>query len=136
MGFFDAIENLAAQELSGQGGSEQGRVAGGLVQAIQEQPGGLQGVLATLQQNGLGQHLQNWTAGDSQPASPDQVQQGLNGTGIIESVAEKAGVSPEVAKMAIAALLPIVVAHFAPNGQTAPESQFGGLASQLLSRFL
>jgi uncharacterized protein YidB (DUF937 family) len=137
MGFLDSIESLASQEIQSKlGDSEQGRIAGSLMQAIQEHPGGVQGVLESMKQNGLDQHVQGWANGETPAATPDQVQQGLSGTNLIESVAEKAGVSPQVAQMAITTLLPIVVAHFAPNGQVAPQSEFGGLASQLLTRLL
>jgi uncharacterized protein YidB (DUF937 family) len=65
------------------------------------------------------------------------VQQGLGGTGLIDSVAAKAGVSPEVAKMAMAVALPMVMAHFTQGGQqTLPQSGFGDMASQILSKFI
>ncbi|QHN05140.1 DUF937 domain-containing protein [Granulicella sp. WH15] len=136
MGLLDEFEAFAGQELAQNGGGDTAKVAGGLVQALQEHPGGLQGILDTLKQNGLDEHVQNWTAGQGTPATPDQVQQGLSGTGLIEAVAAKAGVSPEIAQMAMTTVLPMVVSHFAPNGEVAGESQFGGLAQQLLSRFL
>ena len=68
--------------------------------------------------------------------SPNQVQQGLAGSGFIESVAAKAGVSPQVAQMAMATLLPMVIAHFSRGGQPAAQSEMGGLAQQFLGKFL
>jgi len=38
--------------------------------------------------------------------------------------------------MAMTTLLPMVLTHFAPNGQVAEHGQFGGMAQQLLSRFI
>jgi uncharacterized protein YidB (DUF937 family) len=134
MGLLDTIEGMAGQA---QGGNTNARVAGGLMQALDEHPGGLAGVLSSFKQNGMGEHVQNWANGTQQTATPDQVQQGLNGTGLIDTVAQKAGVSPEMAKMAMAVVLPMVISHFTQGGQTAPpQSGFGGMAGQILSRFL
>ena len=132
MGFLDSIESMAG----GAGQQDNARVAGGMMQAVQEHPGGLQGVLDTLRQNGMGQHVQNWTQGQPTPVAPEQVQQGLAGTGLIDSIAAKAGVSPQVAQIAMATLLPLAIAHFTRGGQPAGEGEMGGLAQQFLGKFL
>ena len=117
--------------------NDNSKVAGGLMQALDEHPGGLAGVMDSFRQNGMEQHVQNWSSGEQPSATPEQVQQGLGGTGLIERVAAKAGVSPQVAQMAMASVLPMVMAHFTQGGQTAPpQSGFGGMASQILSRFI
>ncbi len=146
MGFFDAIESIATQQIQermgqpAEGGeaapADQAKVAGGLMQALQEHPGGIGGLVESFQQNGLGGAVQQWTSGQSETASPEQVGQGLAGTGLIESVAEKAGVSPQIAQAAIAMLLPMLMKHFAAGGEEGAQSQLGGVAQQLLSRFL
>lgn len=133
MGFLDEIGSLAGQLSQS---SDTAKVAGGLVSALQEHPGGIQGVIDSFKQNGMEDHVNAMATGEQQTTTPEQVQQGLGGTGLIESVAEKAGVSPEIVKVAMATVLPMVIAHFAPNGQAADHSQFGGMAQQLLSRFL
>jgi uncharacterized protein YidB (DUF937 family) len=132
MGFLDSIESMA-----GQGGNN-ASVAGGLMQALDEHPGGLQGVISSMQQNGMGEHVQNWASGQQQTATPEQIQQGVGNTGLIESVAAKAGISPEMAKAGLAIVLPMVLAHFTQGGQQAPPQQgsFGGMASQILGRFI
>lgn len=136
MGFFDSIENLAAQELGG-GANTNANVAGGLMQALEEHPGGLAGVMDQFNNNGMGEHVQNWASGAQAVATPGQIQQGLAGSGLIESVAAKAGVSPEVASMAMSTILPMVMSHFTNCGQQpAPQSGYGGMASQILSRLL
>ena len=132
MGFFDSIEQMAVSQIAGQGG--QAGIAGALMQAVQEQPGGIAGVLQSFQQNGLGDHAQALASGQETSTTPEQVQQGLAGTGLIESVAQKAGVSPAVAQIAVTTLLPMVLQHFAPNGQPASADAFGGLAQQLLGK--
>ena len=135
MGLLDSLEGMAASAMTGSG-SDQAKVAGGLMQALQEHPEGLQAVLNGFQNNGMAGHVEQWASGALQTATPDQVQAGLGGTGLIESTAEKAGVSPEVAKTVLASVMPMVISHFAPNGQAPEQSQFSGLAGQLMSKFL
>ncbi len=130
MGFLDSIENAA-----GQGGGANAKVAGGLMQALDEHPGGLAGVMQHFRENGMQNEVQNWSSGQETSASPEQVQQGLGNTGFIDRVAGKAGVSPEVAKIAMATVLPLVMSHFTAGGQQAPpQSGFGGMASQILGK--
>jgi len=136
MGLLDSLEGMAASAMTGSGGGDQAKVAGGLMQALQEHPEGLQAVLNGFQNNGMAGHVAQWASGELQTATPDQVQAGLGGTGLIESTAEKAGVSPEVAKTVLASVMPMVISHFAPNGQAPEQSQFSGLAGQLMSKFL
>ena len=82
----------------------------------------------------MAEHVNNWGAGQAATATPEQVQQGLSGTGLIEKTAAKAGVSPQVVEMALATVLPMVIQHFAPNGQATPTSSMGSMAQQLLSK--
>ena len=135
MGILDEVEKIAAAKSAG-GAASTPQVANGLVQAIQQHPGGVGSILSALRENGMSQHVDNWTAGGEQPADPQQVQQALGPSGLIERTAQNAGVSSQVASAAIAALLPMVIQHFAPGGEPAPQSQIGGLASGLLSRLL
>jgi uncharacterized protein YidB (DUF937 family) len=135
MGLLDEIGNLTGAA-SGESAAANPQVANGVVQALQEHPGGIGGILDALRQNGLGQHVEAWTSGQQQPANPQQVQQALGPSGLIDRVAEKAGISPQVATMAMTALLPVIIGHFAPGGQPAPQSQIGNLASGLLSKLL
>lgn len=134
MGILDSLEGMTQQATNS--GEEQTKVAGGFVQALGEHPGGIGGLLESLRGNGMGDHVNQWTNGQSQPTTPEQVQTGLSGTGLIERTAERAGVSPEVAKIALASILPIAMAHFAPGGQPVQGGNLSGMASQLLSRFL
>ena len=136
MGIMDSLEQMAAQCMTQSGGTS-AHVAGDLMQALDEHPGGLAGVISSLQQNGLGEHVQNWASGAQATATPEQVQQGLQGTGLIDIVAAKANISPEMAKAGLAIVLPMVIAHFTQNGQQqAPASGFSGMASQILGKFL
>ena len=130
MGLLDTIEGMA-----GQGSNS--NVAGGMMQALEEHPGGLGGVMAAFRSNGMAGPLQSWQTGQETTATPEQIQQGLGGTGFIENVAAKAGVSPEVAKVVMATVLPMVLAHFTNGGQTPPpQNGYSGMASEILGKIL
>lgn len=132
MGLLDSLEGMAEG-----GGGANSQAASGVMQALEEHPGGLAGVLSHFEQNGMGGQVQQWATGQQQTATPQQVQQGLAGSGFVERVAEKAGVSPQVAQGAIAMVLPAVISHFTQGGQVAaPASGFGGMARSILGRIL
>jgi uncharacterized protein YidB (DUF937 family) len=138
MGLMDMVKQAAKQY---GGGGENGQVAGGLMQEIESQ-GGVGSVFTAFQNNGLGGLVQQWAGGQTTPAAPDQVEQGLSGTGMIDGIASRTGISPTMVKMALAVLLPMVIHHFVanghvseqgePTGQPAPET--GGLLQSILSR--
>ena len=137
MGIMDSIQNIAGQAMGG--GGEQGKVAGGFIEAVQQHPGGLAGVLSAFRNNGIADHADQMANGEQPQTTPEQVQAGLGGTGLIEQTAAKAGVSTEVAKTALAVVLPMLMSHFAKNGQNPNEVGSGGLgnlAGSFLSRFL
>jgi uncharacterized protein YidB (DUF937 family) len=134
MGIMDMIQSLAGQT-GAAAGTDQAKVAGGFIEALTQHPEGIQGVLDAFKNNGMADHVNSWGAGQAAAATPEQVQQGLSGTGLIEKTAEKAGVSPQVVQMALATVLPMVIQHFAPNGQAAPTSSMGSMAQQILSKF-
>ena len=138
MGILDSIEGMMGGA-QGAPASEQGRVAGGFLQSVGQHPGGLGAVMDSFRNQGMGQHVDGWQTGQTQQATPDQVQNGLGGTGLLEQTAQRAGVSPEVAKVALAAILPMIMSHMTNGGQQAPPSnqgEFGGMAGSLLSRLL
>lgn len=141
MGFLDTITQLAGQAGDAAQG-DQAKVAGGFIQALTAHPEGIQGVLESLKANGMADHIGSWLSGQAATATPEQVEQGLGSTGLIEKTAEHAGVAPSVVTSALAIILPMVIQHFAANttnasdGQPAEQSDMGGLAQQILGKFL
>jgi uncharacterized protein YidB (DUF937 family) len=133
MGIMDMIQSLAGQT-GAAAGTDQAKVAGGFIEALTQHPEGIQGVLDAFKNNGMASHIGAWGAGQAATATPEQVQQGLGGTGLIEKTAAKVGVSPAVVSAALATVLPMVIQHFAPNGQATPASGMSGMAEQLLSK--
>ena len=131
MGLLDSLETMAAGAMSSSGNDNM-KVAGGLMEALQQHPGGLGAVLDNFRNNGVGGPVDTAQAGGTPQISADQVEAGLQGTGLLETVAAKAGVSPEVAKEVLATVLPMVMAHFAQNGQTPDLGALGGMLSKFL----
>lgn len=132
MGFLDGLESMASSAMA-QSDNPTAKVAGGLMAALEEHPGGLQGVMNTMTQNGVDPQA---IAADGS-ASAEQIGQGLQGSPLVAMVADKAGVSPEVAQQLMSTVLPMVMSHFTQGGTSAPPSSgFSGLAGSLLSKFL
>ena len=130
MGFLDTIESMAGQNQNAQ-------VAGGLIQELQQHPGGVGSIMDAFRNNGMGEHVNNWATGQAETATPDQVQTGLGGTGIIDRVAARVGVSPEVATIALSTIMPLVIRHFTDNqGVPVPQSNYGALASNIFNRLI
>jgi uncharacterized protein YidB (DUF937 family) len=135
MGILDTIQQLAGQAGAAAQG-DQAKVAGGFIEALAAHPEGIEGVLNSLKANGLAEHVGAWATGQAANATPEQIQQGLGSTGLIEKTAESAGVSSSAVTSALALVLPMVIQHFAPNGQTAEPSSFSSLAQQVLGKLL
>ena len=131
MGLLDALTSIA-----GGASPEHHGVADALSQVMQEHPGGMDGILNQLKQNGLGDQVQSWISpGENKSISPEQVQQGF-GASMVDSIAQRAGISPAVATGIISVVLPLVVSHFSGNTQNAQPngmSELAGLAGKLFS---
>lgn len=140
MGILGSIMSAAES----MGGGDHAAVGGGLMQELEQRPGGIGGIFQSFQQNGLGGLVQQWAGGSTQPASPDQIEQGLGGTGIIDSIAQRTGMSPTVVKVSLAVLVPLVIHHFVANGHVTPSGEpagspmpeSGGLLKSVLSHIL
>ncbi len=114
MGLLDNLEN---QVLGNVVGSSSNPLATGLLQMIQNQPGGLQGLVQSFENKGLGGVAASWVGtGPNAPVTSDQIHQVL-GSDQVKALAAKAGISPDMAGSAIAQLLPGIVDKLTPNGQ-------------------
>lgn len=141
MGLLDMVTSMM-----GNAGGEQGdkaTVTGGLMEELQNHPGGVGGVMQSFQQNGLGGLIQQWSQGQTTPAAPSQVEQGLGGTGLIENIAQRTGMSPTVVKMGLAVAIPMLIHHYFSNGhvdqqgqQTGPQPEAGGVLQSILGRII
>ncbi len=140
MSFFDSVEKLA-------GGLAQGEnhatVAGGLLQEL-EGSGGVTGIVQQMQQNGAGGLLQQWMGGQTQGTNAAQIEQVLGGTGLIDNIAQRTGVSADTVRTSLATIVPLLVNHLAQNGHVTPDGQptgnpvpdSGSLVQSLLGKLL
>lgn len=126
------LDNIEGQVLNRMTGGSSNPLASAVLQMIQNQPGGLQGLIQCFHQNGLGGVISSWVGtGQNQSISPDQVQQVL-GSNTLQQVAEKAGISPDQAKSSLAELLPNLVDKLTPNGQIPEHSSLLQMGESLL----
>ena len=132
MGLLDSLENMATTNLLGKSSSP---LATSLLQMIQNQPGGLQGLVQSFHDKGLGGVVSSWVGtGQNLPISADQIQQVL-GSGKLQQLAAQAGLSPDQAGSSIAQLLPTIVDKLTPNGQIPDHSNTMEMIGGLLSSF-
>lgn len=95
-----------------------------VMQLIQNQPGGLAGLVQSFQQGGLADVVNSWVStgqnlpvsGQNLPVSGQQLASVL-GSGPLQDIAAQLGVSPEQASGSLADLLPQIVDQLTPNGQ-------------------
>ena len=105
MGMFDGV-------LGGVVGGEMATVINGLIQ----KHGGVQGIVAQLEQQGLGPTVRSWVGtGANLPITPDQVHQAF-GSDVVKQMAAKAGLSPEDLAAKLSQYLPQVVDKLTPAG--------------------
>jgi uncharacterized protein YidB (DUF937 family) len=132
MGLLDNLENEALVNILGRSSNP---LASGLLQMIQNQPGGLQGLVQSFQEKGMGGLVSSWVgSGANSPITADQIHQVL-GSDQVKVLAAKAGISPDDAGSAIAQLLPGMVDKLTPNGSVPEHSNVLAMASNMLQNF-
>lgn len=116
--------------ISGPGHQAGGGSLIGVVGQLIERAGGVQGLISMLQQQGLGGAVQSWVGtGANQPVSGDQLGQALHGGGmgsLVQEMAGKLGVDPNVLLGGLSKVLPQAVDHLTPDGQMPVAAQVGG----------
>lgn len=126
MGFLDEITKAGTKLLGGEG-------SGGLMEQVVElvnnpDTGGLTGLIETFKNKGLGDAVSSWiSTGENSPVSGDEVT-GALGSGTIQRIAQRVGISESNASSRLAELLPQVIDKLTPDGSV-PE---GGLLDQAL----
>lgn len=140
MGILDAVEGLAG---SMSGGGNHAAVASGLLQELGG-PAGVAGLVQTLHQNGASGLVQQWAAGQTQPANAGALEQAIGGTGLIDNIAQRTGLSSDNVRSGLAILVPLIVNHMTSNGHVSvdgqptsnPAPEAGGLLQSVLSKLL
>lgn len=108
MGLLDGL-------LGGAVGAEMVTVVNGLI----EKHGGVQGVIAQLEQQGLGGTARSWLGtGPNQPITADQIHQAF-GSDTVKQLAAKVGISPDDLAAKLSAILPQAIDKLTPGGTVA-----------------
>jgi uncharacterized protein YidB (DUF937 family) len=108
MGLFDGL-------LGGVVGAEMATVVNGLI----EKHGGIQGIVAQLEQQGLGGTVRSWVGtGANQAITPDQVHQAF-GSDTMKQLATKFGMTPEDLSAKLSTVLPQAIDKLTPGGVVA-----------------
>ena len=109
-GAANPLLQLAMQMLANKGG---GGTGGGALESM----GGLNGIINSFQQSGLGHLADSWVGtGENLPVSADQLSNVL-GTDKIGEIASQLGMSQTDAAGGLAKILPELINHITPNGQ-------------------
>ena len=115
------LEDMAGKEVSGMLANSSNPLASSIMQMINNQPGGLSGLVQQFHDRGLGSLVSSWVStGQNLPISADQIQHVL-GSDQVKELAAKAGIAPDVASSHLAQLLPMLIDKLTPNGQV-PQS--------------
>jgi len=131
MGLFDMARELLGGSQTGGAGD----MVGTVMQVLNGQAGGLDGVLQSLQGSGLGDAVNSWIGtGHNLPVTGEQLQSVL-GSGVVQDLAAKLGISPTDAASHLSQLLPGIVDHLTPNGEV-PEGGLAGVGLDLVKGLL
>jgi len=105
MGLFDGL-------LGGVVGAEMATVVNGLI----EKHGGVQGIVAQLEQQGLGSTVRSWVGtGANQAITPDQIHQAF-GSDTVKQIAARLNMTPEDLAARLSQVLPQAIDKLTPGG--------------------
>jgi uncharacterized protein YidB (DUF937 family) len=108
MGLLDGL-------LGGAVGAEMVTIVNGLI----EKHGGIQGIVAQLEQQGLGGTVRSWVGtGANQPITADQVHQAF-GSDTVKELAAKVGMTPQDLASKLSQILPQAIDKLTPGGVAA-----------------
>jgi len=121
MGLLDGLLGSVMGGMMGGGTSAQGAHGGSpmiqMALQILQQNGGIEGLLAKLQQGGMGQQAQSWVGtGENMPVSADALSN-IFGHGQLSQIAQQLGIPTDLAAGGLAQALPHVVDQMTPGGQ-------------------
>ncbi|PXW27339.1 YidB family protein [Paraburkholderia caballeronis] len=120
MSLLDTLGSLFNSSSTQQGGGQQALIAAAM-EFVNNQPGGLNGLIQKFQQGGIGDVIQSWVSnGENQPVSADQLHSVL-GSDAVSGLAQKVGLQPDQVSGLLAQVLPHVVNAATPNGEVPAE---------------
>jgi uncharacterized protein YidB (DUF937 family) len=126
------IDDLANKMFGGRGSGNP--TVSAVLEMLNNQPGGLSGMLQTFHEKGLGGVVSSWVGtGTNQTISAEQIQNVL-GEDRVKQFAAKVGIPPETASAKLAEYLPQVVDRLTPNGEV-PTGNLMEVGKSLLKSF-
>ncbi|WGE80588.1 YidB family protein [Actinobacillus equuli subsp. haemolyticus] len=110
------LGSIASSVLSGGNGNQSTALQ--LIQALLQSQGGVEGIIAKLQQGGLDDLLKTWISADEEnaPVSGEQIAN-VFGQENLQAAAQEAGVEEKDASDLLAEFLPKIVDTLTPDGQ-------------------
>lgn len=139
MGILNTVEGMAM----GNAAPEHAKVASGLMQELQQRPEGIGGLIQSFHRNGLGSLIEQWSHGQTQPPNQSAIENGLAGSGLIEKIAQRTGLSEGVVRSGLAVVVPILIHHMVSNNHVSTTGQptgtqpaAGGVLQSVLQRIL
>jgi uncharacterized protein YidB (DUF937 family) len=124
MGLFDQVVGAMA---GGQSGGNNALLETVMKLVNDPQHGGLQGLIQSFQQGGLGDIVNSWVStGQNLPISAEQIQSVLGGSSL-GNMLSQSGMNSQEASGSLASLLPQLIDSLTPNGEV---PQGGDLMAQ------
>jgi uncharacterized protein YidB (DUF937 family) len=118
MGILENVKNMAAKAVGLPPDSNLSSIGHGAFHLLQ-QHGGIDGIKAKFEQQGLSKTLQSWiSTGPNLPVSAEQIQK-VFGNETLKDIAAKAGIPADQIGQKLAEYLPKIINKLSPNG-TAP----------------
>jgi uncharacterized protein YidB (DUF937 family) len=138
MGLLDQITGALGGASSGGGGGGGGQPdMMQIVMTLIQQAGGIEGLMAKLQQGGLADAASSWVGnGQNAPVSGQQLE-GALGSDLLGSLAKQAGMGQGDLAGSLSQMLPQLIDSMSPNGQMPSGGgmpDLGGLLGSLLKR--
>lgn len=124
MSFFNSVTQMAKGMM---GSGDHAAVAGSLLEHLGG-AGGVAGLIQSMHQNGAGGLVQQWANGQTEGTDPSAIEQAIGGSGLIDSIAQRTGMSPDTVRSSLATVLPLIVSHLTANGHVTADGQTTGTA--------
>jgi uncharacterized protein YidB (DUF937 family) len=124
MSLLDTLaSSFGGQSQPGAGSGNASGLIAAAMEFVNNQPGGLNGLIQRFHENGAGDVVSSWIGtGENKPISPDTLTNVL-GSGAVGEMAAKAGVSGDQLSGMLAAVLPHLVDKATPNGEVPAEGK-------------
>ena len=129
------IGTLLRMSFGRSGGGMLARLLGGpllgIVLAMLNKQGGLDGMLDKFRGAGLGAKADSWVGtGPNQALNPDELERAL-GPEELQQIADQTGMTVEQVREKLSEGLPEVVNHLTPKGEVPDDHRLGGMLAKL-----